>query len=420
MPHFPALPPLLGEFALTLVLSFLVGLEFHSYRRANNRDLGPGTTRTFSLIGILGLALFSLDASRWLYALGLVVIGVLLGIYFWQRGRAEQYTLLAPLLVLSTYVIGPATLVLPIWFVVALVVLILVLLGEKISIRHFSDRFRSAEMVTLAKFLLLAGVILPLLPDRPVAPMVQVTYYQVWLALLVVSGISYMSYLAQTYLFPQRGYQLTGVLGGLYSSTAASVVLARRAHETPAGAVAINQGLILATAMMYLRLFLIVLVLGHWQAAEQLALPFALFTGFSLVMVAALPYLLPRQNGAGAEIQGTPDSHPLEMAAAVLFALLFVVFAALSQFVIANYGASGLHLLSVLVGLTDIDPFILSLLAGKFQVASGPLVAAIILASGSNNLLKACYIAGFGRRWQLWPSMAWLGLLFVGSLWVLV
>ncbi|WP_097460437.1 MgtC/SapB family protein [Mangrovitalea sediminis] len=418
MLHFPAVPPLLSEFALTLALSFLVGLEYHTYRRANNRDLGLGTTRTFSLVGVVGLALFSLDPSHLLYALGLAIVGLLTALYYWQRARQEQYTLLAPLLLVSTYLIGPATIALPIWFVVAMVVLILVLLGEKMSIRRFSDTFHSAEMVTLAKFLLLAGVILPLLPSRPVAPMVQVTYYQVWIALLVVSGISYLSYLAQTYLFPQRGYQLTGLLGGLYSSTAASVVLARRAHEVPKGmgVVDVNQGLVLATAMMYLRLLVIVAMLGHWDAARALALPFGVFVLLSLLVVAALPRLLPGRNGEGVVAAHAPITHPLEMSTAVLFALLFVFFAALSQFVIAHYGSAGLHVLSVLVGLTDIDPFILSLLAGKFQVATNEVVAAIILASGSNNLLKALYILSLGRRRDLWPSIVWLSLLFVGSL----
>lgn len=418
MPHFPALPPLLSQFALTLALSFLVGLEFHTYRRANNRDLGPGTTRTFSLVGVLGLALFSLDLSHLLYALGLLVVGTLCALYYWQRAKQEQYTLLAPLLVVSTYLIGPATIAMPIWFVVAMVVLILVLLGEKISIRRFSDTFHSAEMVTLAKFLLLAGVILPLLPNRPVAPMVQVTYYQVWIALLVVSGISYVSYLAQTYLFPKSGYLLTGLLGGLYSSTATSVVLARRAHEEVDGVsmVGVNQGLILATAMMYLRLFVIVVVLGHWDAARELALPFAGFILLSLLVVALLPRLWPGQVGPRRETSHVPITHPLEMTTAVLFALLFVCFAALSQFVIGSYGAAGLHVLSILVGLTDIDPFILSLLAGKFQVATSSVVAAIVLASGSNNLLKAIYILSFGRRRDLWPSMLWLTLLFAGAL----
>jgi uncharacterized membrane protein (DUF4010 family) len=98
--------------------------------------------------------------------------------------------------------------------------------------------------------------------------------------------------------------------------------------------------------------------------------------------------------------------HPLELSTAVLFAVSFMLFAFLTNYVTTQYGGHGLKSLAIVVGFTDIDPFILSLLSGKFTVSNSAIVSAVILASGSNNVLKAIYAVAAG----------WLIFLFLVSL----
>ena len=405
-------PALLTQFIITAILSFIIGLELHSYRRANEQDLGFGTTRTFTLIGVLGFVLYMIDDRLLVYMIGLIGLVVLLGIYYYRRSSNQLYSLISPLLGLLTYLIAPVLIRFPDWFAVLYVVTILLMLGEKPEIRRFSDAFRSVEMVTFAKFLIMAGVVLPLLPDQQIASFITVTYYQAWAALLVVSSLSYLSYLAQTYVFKKKGLLLTGLLGGLYSSTATTIVLARRAREAPP-APQVTQAIILATAMMYLRLLLLVFFLGHVDEAQHLLTPFIIFITMSLLAV-WLASRIPR----AVEIKAgeLPLRHPLEFKTALLFAVLFIVFAALTSIVIAGYGNEGLHILSFVIGLTDIDPFILSLLGGTFQISEPQLVAAIIIASGSNNLVKAGYAAAFGRNRFALAAAAWLVILFIASM----
>jgi uncharacterized membrane protein (DUF4010 family) len=93
-----------------------------------------------------------------------------------------------------------------------------------------------------------------------------------------------------------------------------------------------------------------------------------------------------------------------------------VIFAALTSFVVSSYGTDGLHILSFVVGMTDIDPFILSLLEGSFRVSESQLITAIIIAAGSNNLIKAIYALAFGRNRHTLAAAAWLTLLFVISM----
>jgi len=410
--HGSGLPGLIVALVLTGAFSFVIGLAYHGYRRVSEAGLGFGTTRTFTLIGILGFLLMQIGTGQQLYALGLAALVVLLGVYYWQRAAQGHDSLLGPLLAMFTYLIGPLATHFPIWLVVTVVTAILMMLEAQPAIRRFSDRFPGEELATLAKFLIMVGVILPLLPDRKIAPFLGVTYFQVWVAVLAVSGLSYLSYLTQTYLFRKRGMLLTGLLGGLYSSTAATLVLARQSRDdraTPDTAPA----LILATAMMYARLWILIAVLDHRDVAMHLVGPFLAFIAIAMLTAWAIS----RRARAGTSEHGTHAlRHPLQFHTALLFALLFVAFAGLTQVVLTRFGTPGLQALSFLTGVTDIDPFILSLLAGKFSLTTAQIVGAILIATGSNNLLKAGYALALGRTRKVWPAAAVLGLLCLLSI----
>jgi uncharacterized membrane protein (DUF4010 family) len=412
----PFIPPLLAGFLATIALAFIIGLELHAYRRRDDGKtvqvaLGFGTTRTITLIAAAGFVLWSL-APVMPFCTGLAVLGLLLGLEYVKRVAAGDPSLLPSAIALLAYTLGPFILTAPVAVVAALVVVMLLALGEQNFIRRLSDAFPAAEGVTLAKFFILAGLIYPLLPDTEIFGLAGITYPKIWTAVLVISGISYLGYLAHRYVFPRAGTLLTGVLGGLYSSTAATVVLARAARAEPATAALAPAAVIIATAMMYARLEAVILVLGHADAALALAVPFGVFFLVSLALAGILAW---RGKNAASPAHEAVSSNPLDLPIAFLFAGLFVAFAALTNFVTTRYGASGLHLLSFAVGFSDIDPFILSLLDGKFQVSAKDIVAAVLVASGSNNLLKAGYAMALSRDMRMLPAAGWLACTLVLS-----
>ena len=410
---YSGIPPLLLQFIMTVAFSFVVGLEFRSYHHSNNYKLHFGSTRTFVLIGLLGFILYTLDPSRLLFATGLVILGTLLMIFYWRLSEERLFSMFSTLFALLIYLIGPIASVFPNWFLVLFVVVLILLLGEKPLIHRISDQLANEEIVTLAKFLIISSVILPLLPDQQIAAMLPVTYYRVWLAVIIVSGFSYLSYLINNYIFKSRSMLITGLLGGLYSSTAATVVLARQAHDLDAlSASKVSSALIMATTMMYLRLLAIIFVFNH-QVAVQLLLPFSFAIALSIMVIIAL---LTFKNNAVESKHISEVKHPLELSTAILFALFFMLFAFLTQYVTSNFGGHGLKSLAIIVGFTDVDPFILSLLSGKFTVSNSDLVFAIILASGSNNLLKGAYALALARNKSVWLAAAWLGFLFIASI----
>ncbi len=403
-------PVILVPFAITLGLSFLIGLELHRYLRSEGPGLGFGTARTLTLIGTAGFLFALLESHYWLYLLGFASLAVWLALYYRERLRGGEGGLLVPLIALLTYLIGPLTLRTPFWFPIVLATLILLLLAEKPRIRRFEDWLPEGEVTTVLKFVIMAGIILPLLPARQIAPFIPVTYRQTWIAVVAVSGISYVSYLAQAYFFKHRGLLLTGTLGGLYSSTAATFVIAKQSRESSSMGT-VSAALVLATAMMYVRLFVLALILAP-ELTGRLAPVFGAGAVVSALAAGGIWLIFARPEQG---VSTGPPHHPLELRTALIFAALFVLFASLTALVLDHYGISGLKTLSLVVGFTDIDPFILSLFGGHYAVAPQLIVTAVIVASGSNNLLKSLYAAGMARNRAVVPAVAVLVALALGS-----
>ena len=413
MEFYSGIPPLLVQFVMTVAFSFVVGLEFRSYHHTNDYKLHFGSTRTFVLIGVLGFILYTMDTSRLLFAAGLLLLGALLLIFYWRLSSERLFSLFSTLFALLIYLIGPIASAFPSWFLVLFIVVLILILGEKPLIHRISDQLANEEIVTLAKFLIISGVILPLLPDQPIAPLLPVTYYRVWLAVIIVSGFSYLSYLVDTYFFKSRSLLITGLLGGLYSSTAATLVIGRRAHGLKSLSWRkVSSALIMATTMMYIRLLAIIFVFD-WSVGLQLLTPFLIIIVISLLTMLGLLTV----SNHTPELHDVSDvKHPLELSTAIIFALLFMLFTFLTHYVTSHYGSPGLKSLAIIVGFTDIDPFILSLLSGKFTVSDSVIVSAVILASGSNNLLKAAYAIALARNRSVLFGAAWLTFLFIVSI----
>lgn len=400
---------LLTAFFATVGISFIIGLELHAYRRRGTAPIDPqmlgfGTTRTITLISALGFVLW-LIAPVAPFCVGMGLLGLYLLLDYRRHIKHGDSSLLPSIIGLLTYALGPLFLNNHLAIFAALCVLMLLALGEYVNIRRFSDAFPTEEGVTLAKFLVLIGLIFPLLPATDIPYLPDITWRQVWLAVLVISAISYLGYLAHRYVFPRAGVLLTGFLGGLYSSTATTIILAQTLRQTSENSSFTSAAVIIATAMMYARLLILIILLGHVQVALSLALPFGGFILSSLLMAGLLSW---HNRSTPAQPPLSINYNPLDLPVAFLFAFLFVFFAGLTQIITTHFGILGLHILSFVVGFSDIAPFVLSLLAGKFVVSLSVLSSAILIASASNNLLKASYAMIFSRSRKMLPAAMWL------------
>ncbi len=382
------------RFLLVLVFSLIIGLEQRRHHITENEALLFGTDRTFTFIGLFGYVLFIADPKSYLpFLTGLVIIGILLAIQYYQKiHQYNYYGITSSVLALLTYCLPILVITQPVWLLLSFVVVILILTELKGDLISLSKKASEEEFITLAKFIAFIGVILPLLPDNPISGQIPISPYRLWLAVVVVSGISYISYLLKKFVFPDSGIMVTGMLGGLYSSTTTTVIIARREKEGQAGegGQAVS-AIMMANGMMYLRI-LILSFLFMPSIATSLAIPF-----LALFIICGILSKISYKNGKSnsdslSDNQNIQNNkNPLEFKTALLFGLLFVIFGMITNYVMKSYGNSGITSLAFVVGITDIDPFLLNLLQGTGGIAESTIALAIINATTSNNLLKMIY-----------------------------
>ncbi len=390
------IPSLIPEefvrFLLVLVFSLIIGLEQRRHHIDANDALLFGTDRTFTFIGLFGYVLFITDPKTYLpFLTGLIIIGLLLAIQYFQKIRQyNYYGLTSSILALLTYCLPVLVITQPVWLLLSFVVVILVLTELKGDLISFSRKASGEEFVTLAKFIAFAGVILPLLPEKPISYHIPISPYNLWLAVVVVSGISYISYLLKKFVFPDSGIMLTGILGGLYSSTTTTVIIARREKGGTSGNQAVS-AIMIANGMMYLRI-LILAFLFNPAIASALAIPFLILFGLCVLLSKfSASKVKPDINPLNEDLTVDNQVNPLEFKTALLFGVLFVFFAMITEYVMKTYGNTGVTSLAYIVGVTDIDPFLLNLLQHPVGITESTIALAIVNATNSNNILKMIY-----------------------------
>jgi uncharacterized membrane protein (DUF4010 family) len=406
-------------FFLTVAVSFLIGLGLRGYYEAEGKFDTFGTVRTFVFIGILGFVLFELPGiGSPAFLVGLGALSLFLLVYYGNKVLQKKSPgMIGVLIALLTYAAGPSALLFPPWYLVLIAISILLVLHSKGRIRQFSDRLETGEVVTACKFLAIAVVVLPLIPatmptgDGPfwrLLATLPVTPRQIWLAVVITTGISYLGYVLQTYLFPRKGLLLAGLVGGLYSSTVTVLVLAKKSKATPEIAHQVAMAILLAVSMMYLRLLVLVaifrlpstIVVGPALVAlSSVAAGYALWLRRKRPVEASTGVTsVPGPGGGDVAVEPALRKNPLELNAAVLFAVLFAVVSFATKYVLEYFQDIGLRMLSFVVGFSDITPFVVSLLQGNFGIGDRQIVQAVIIASASTNLLKLVYTYMFGAR----------------------
>lgn len=417
------LPQQLVHFVLVTLFSLLIGLSQRRLTlRYNNDTTHFGTDRTFTFIGILGYLLYILDAkSLQPWAMGGAALVVLLSLnYYTRMKKHEEYGITTIVIALITYCMAPIVCTQPSWFYVMMVVTVLLLTELKRTFKAFAEKMQHDEMITLAKFLAISGIILPMLPQEPLFPAASntLTPYTVWLATVVVSGISYFSYLLKRYVLHSSGILVSGFVGGLYSSTATISVLARKCKHAPVEELPQYVGAMLAAATMrYLRFLILIGIFSASMFGASLPVLgiMSVISIFSTWFISRQGKKVMRQEenseelgiseiGLGQDIEEV-ENNPLEFKVALIFAGLFVLFTFITQWTLQYAGTGGLGLLSVLTGLSDITPFILNLLTNNSQVLTeGVIVTCILQAITSNLIVNMVYAFFFsGKRKEMLP-----------------
>jgi uncharacterized membrane protein (DUF4010 family) len=385
------------ELALVLFLSFLIGIEREEHKAEGGHYVFGGV-RTFPLIGFVGYGLARLSGGDVVaLAIGFAAVGMLVTVAYWHKVRANPAAgATTEVSALLTYLVGALVHAGATWTAVALGVLALLLLELRDWLEKVTARISRDEVLAFAKFLLLAVVILPVLPNRPLGRFA-INPFTTWVVVVVVSGLSYASYLLQKWL-RQRGVLVMALIGGTYSSTATTVVLAREGKESNEPLLYAGSALA-ASGMMYLRILVLVL-LFYAELARLLAPWLCALAG--IAGLAGVALALGRGGGPkpGTSQTQRPARNPLELRPAFIFGAAFLAMLVLTQLALKHVGRGGLYGLAALMGLQDVDPFVLGIAQGTLRSTEPlhDLAAAVVIAASANGVAKAVYARLFGGR----------------------
>jgi uncharacterized membrane protein (DUF4010 family) len=382
------LPPEAVKILLVLFLSFLIGLEREEHKTAAG-SYSFGGVRTFPLIGLIGYSIALLSGPQLLpVTVGFLVVGGFLLLSYWHKlSGTEAGGVTSEMSGLTTYLVGALVYHDHFWIATTLSVASLLLLELKTGLEKLASRTAPQEILTFAKFLFLTAVILPALPNREFGPF-HINLFKTWLVVVAVSAISYGSYVLQRLTRKRGGVVLAAFLGGAYSSTVTTVVMSRRAarEEQPhlfAG------GILIASGVMYVRLVALVALFNRPLAA-MLAPAFLVLAALA---IATGWFWSRRPDAQVAEVKRESEpKNPLELVTAFLFALLFLAMLVATQLAVTYLGRVGVNTLAAIMGVTDVDPFIMGVTqaAGTLTPLKVAATAALI-AAASNNLIKGIY-----------------------------
>jgi uncharacterized membrane protein (DUF4010 family) len=392
------------RFVIALALGLLVGLERESAELRRKPRFRAGI-RTYAILSLFGFAcawLFNLQVEYALPA-GLLAVAALVIVEYLAKIRQGRLGWTSEIAALLTFAIGALSLLADIWVPLALGVVNLILLTEKAELESYVERLDKAEFLAVIKFLLVTVIILPVLPNEDYTQF-ELNPVRIWEIVIMVSSIGFVGYFLSKKFGSKLGLWFSGMLGGIVSSTAVSIAVGRIAQNNPDQSGNALQASLLASSIMYLRILALISIVNPAFTPHLI---------WKLPLLAAMGALLSvgtaSRTPPGERNSVPPPQNPFEIRPAVLFAAVFALLSIITKLVTKAFGTTGLLALSALVGVTDIDPYILSLVRQTTTVEP-IMISGMLIAMMSNTIIKGVYfgtLSKHARKQTMLRYLAW-------------
>ena len=406
------------RFGAALAIGFLVGLQREYAHGGSGKEIFAGE-RTLALMGLVGCtAAMAADvlASLWPFVGILTVMGGLIMVaYFvgaWRGGVGLTTEVAAVVTILTGALCYWGYLALA----AAIAVATTVLLSLKLETDKFIQHITREDVYATLKFAVITAIVLPVLPNQTFGspPLDVLNPYKIWLMVVFISGISFLGYALVKVVGSRQGIGLTGLLGGLVSSTAVTLSFSQRSQREAELAKPFALAITVAWTVMFSRVLVEV-------AALNMALLGTLWLPMAASAAAGLAYCVYLYLSQRTDKEGEVDfSNPFELGPAVKFGLIYVVILLISKAAQTHMGSTGLYLSSIVAGLADVDAITLSVAelsrAGGLDLSTG--ARAIVLAAMSNTVVKGVIVLTGGSsalRRALWPGLVLMLVAGVGA-----
>jgi len=408
------------RFAAALGLGVLIGLE---RERSQKPEGGFAGVRTFGLISLAGAMAAYVDGALDRPALTVAVfvaIAALIVVSAVLVGKRGDVGITTEVSALLAFLLG----LLCVYGYVTLAAGLAVASGGVLALKGWlhalAGRIETADVEATLKFAIVTVIILPLVPNQNFGPppLDVINPYKIWWMVVLISGLNFASYILVKAVGTEHGIGLTGLLGGLVSSTAVTLGFAQRSRAEPEQAPALALGILVAWTVMFFRVVLLVAVIS-----PALAKDLGPGLGVLGVLSLAIVLLLRRRRRSVPRAELSCGENPFELGEAIRFGLLFGVVTFVAKAAQVTFGDAGLYLAAGLAGLTDVDAIALSManLASGDPASGGVAARAILIAVLSNTLVKggmATFMGAPSLRRTLLPVTS--GLLAAGAVAALV
>lgn len=405
---------LFEPFIIALLLGALMGLERAFATRVDDSDVDIlGGVRTFSLISLLGCISAFLES----YQSGLLIIsfiGILFlagSSYFISYSKHDERGITTEVSMLICFTIGVLAQFNQYILATFIAILVTLILYLKAYLKRILQRVESEDIRAVLKFAIITFIILPVLDPDFALYMRDITFidfsgvpelldiefinpYTVWLMVVLISGIGFSGYVAIKILGPRKGIGLTGLLGGLVSSTATTMTFSRRSKEEEVLSLSFSLAILLACTTMFPRILVEVLIIN-----ATLLPSLSITMGTMTIGGCAVCLFIWKKTGR--EKSGeVPLTNPFSIMPAVTFGLFYALIVLVARVMEVIAGDSGIYIVSVLSGLTDVDAITLTMSQISKQNPSkmNQATIAITLAAFSNTIVKAGMAIVLGSR----------------------
>ncbi len=405
---------------IAILLGFAIGMQ-RSMTYIYKKEQTFAGSRTFALIALAGYLAGWLEKyiSGFIF-IAMAVIGFLVGLsYFLKVKTSQKRGMTTQIAAIITFVLG-----LMVWFdlenyAVFIGVIMIILLEIKPRLRKIESHISTTDTSAVILLLAMSFVVLPVLPDQMIGPYKLFNPYKTWLMAVIISGISFVGYVAIKVLGQKHGVFLTGAAGGLISSTAVSVSLSKMFQKRNELLNNYAGGIAVAATFMYLRVLFEAFVI-HPELAVRLA---PAYIGASLAGLVFSYYLFIHSKAVEISLENPAIAkNPLQLSEAIKFGLIFGIIYGAIAFVQIRYGNIGVYIVSLVSGITDVDAITLSLsqMAKDSKLTNEASMNGIVIASVTNSIVKLIivyWIGGARLGWKLMQFfMITLGIMLAGLL----
>ncbi|AUB55222.1 hypothetical protein BK007_03790 [Methanobacterium subterraneum] len=384
---------LILKFLIALALGALIGIE----RERKKEGAEFAGVRTFILIAILGtISAYLSQDFPYFWIVSFAGLVVLVGLsYLVTTRKNDDVGITTEIAAFLTFVLGmlcfadEGMLLAPI-----LAIIITTLLAIKPHLHQFAHRVSEKELINTLKFLIIAFVILPILPDEVMGPLAVFNPFQIWLMVVFISAISFTGYILMKIIGPERGLGVTGIVGGLVSSTAVATSMAARVKESGLLMKAAVFATVVASSMMFLRMLFEVSVINP-TLLPKLSAPMMVMGVLGIILgIFVWRRTEVRQMDADLKLD-----NPFSLKPALIFGALFLAILFLSKIANIYLGSSGVYLASIISGVADVDAITISMaLLAPDTISNNTAVTAITLAAISNTVFKFLITLFLGTR----------------------